>query len=454
MKMNRWLKAGALAVGILALGGFTMFFMNFVKEQYLQSGYAPYTASSEEEEYELTFAWWGESARHKATLKAIEVYETQNPGVTVIPQYQGYDGYHERVSVQLTVPDGPDLFQFNPENLASVVERGQVVALERFVQEGILDLSNIPESNLYEGKYDGQLYGIPMSIQTFCVIYNKNLFDMAGVAYPEDDWTWQDYENILHALAERLPDGVYPSCDFRTAELGTMVMIHQQGGAYLTSSGQFNFEQQIRWPLELFQAYAAQELIPPPELMAGVPTDIIFTDGQAAMNITYNAMAQSLQADAVDGAQYGLAPIPSSTTGERLGSYVKGDLLLLINADSQHQEEAARFLNSLINDSEMIDLLGLTRGIPPSTEAQEQLQSESGLGADVFRVQRLAEQSKDVPEPRYISGWSDCVKAIEDITVQYALEKVTLDEAVTLMYERCGQIMRRSGVSETPMLTG
>lgn len=451
--MNRWLKAGILAAGILVLVGLTMFFMDLIKNQYLQSGYEPYPSSSDEEECEITFAWWGESARHEATLKAIEAYEKRNPDVTIIPQYQGYDGYHERVSVQLTAPDGPDLFQFNPEDLASVVEKGEVVPLEKFVQEGILDLSNIPESSLYEGKYEGQLYGIPMSIQTFCVIYNKDLFDAAGVAYPEDDWTWEDYENILYALSENLPEGVWPSCDFRTAELGTMVMVHQQGGAYLTPSGQFNFEQQIRWPLELFQNYAKQGLIPPPEQMAGVPTDMIFTDGQAAMNITYNAMAQSLQADAADGARYGLAPIPSSTTGERLGSYVKGDLLLLINADSEHQEEAARFMNALINDSELIDLLGLTRGIPPSTVAQERLQNDSGLEADVFRVQRLAEQSKDVPEPRYINGWSDCVKVISDITIQYSLDRVTLDEAVALMYEKCGEIMMNPEASAAAALT-
>ena len=153
-------------------------------------------------------------------------------------------------------------------------------------------------------------------------------------------------------------------------------------------------------------------------------------------------MAQTLQSNAKDGHVYGLAAVPDSTQGEKLGTYVKGDMLLLINSNSDCQKEAAAFLNELINDPEIIEILGLSRGLPPSTTAQKQLEEKEGLAAEVFRLQRLAEESNDVSEPRYIIGWSDCIKVVDDITRQYAFRKITLEEAIENMEAGFEKILR------------
>lgn len=445
--MKKWWRAVSVAIMIIVLGGIIIKLMSFVKDSYLQHSYELYEEPDENEERKakICFAWWGGSDRNQLTVQAIEVFESLYPEIQVTAQYQEYVGYHDKISVQLATSDAPDIFQLNPENLGTVVERGQVVPLESFVQEGILDISNIPESNLYDGKYNGQLYGIPMSIQTFCMIYNKYLFDLAGVEYPKDDWTWKDYEATLIALKAGLPESIYPSADLRSAEITTMLMIHQQGGSYLTKSGQFNFQEQIRRPLELFQDYEDRGLVPPIEISSRNTVDALFVNERVALVASYNAMAQTLQASAKENHIYGLVAIPESTTGDKLGSYVKGDLLFLINSDSPHQKEAVRLLNEFINNPEIIELLGMSRGLPPSIAAQKQLENTGGLGTEVFRLQRLAETSNDVPEPRYINGWSDCVKAVDDITRQYAFRKITLDEAIGNMEAQFEAILKPSG---------
>ena len=40
---------------------------------------------------------------------------------------------------------------------------------------------------------EGKLYGIPKDFDTNAVFYNKEIFDQAGVAYPTDDWTFEDF---------------------------------------------------------------------------------------------------------------------------------------------------------------------------------------------------------------------------------------------------------------------
>ena len=39
---------------------------------------------------------------------------------------------------------------------------------------------------------DGRYWGVPQGIQVGVLFCNKELFDKAGVAYPTDEWTWED----------------------------------------------------------------------------------------------------------------------------------------------------------------------------------------------------------------------------------------------------------------------
>ena len=50
-------------------------------------------------------------------------------------------------------------------------------------------------------------YGFPQGFATEIMYYNKDMFDAAGVAYPTDDWTWDDYT----AAAEKLTKPMDPS---------------------------------------------------------------------------------------------------------------------------------------------------------------------------------------------------------------------------------------------------
>ena len=214
---------------------------------------------------------------------------------------------------------------------------------------------------MLDGKYEGKLYGIPMSIQTFCVMYNKSLFDDANVAYPTNNWTWKDYEGIIYRLREKLPDGVYPSADMRSADLMTLLMVHQKRGTYLTKDKTMNFKKQIAWPLELFQRYMEKGLVPPVEETSANSTDGLFVSGKVAMIQSYNAMARTLQASAKDGQKYGMVAIPSSTTVEKLGSYVKGDLLFVINSKSDKKDDVVKLLNEFVNNEQMGEILSLVR---------------------------------------------------------------------------------------------
>ncbi|MBR2955178.1 MAG: carbohydrate ABC transporter substrate-binding protein, partial [Ruminococcus sp.] len=60
------------------------------------------------------------------------------------------------------------------------------------------------------------------------------------------------------------------------------------------------------------------------------------------------------------------------------GWMVKPSLLYTISANTDYPDEAAEFLNFILNDGEAAKVLGTTRGIPASHTAEKSLE-ESGL---------------------------------------------------------------------------
>ena len=391
----------------------------------------------------IRFAWWGGDARHQATLEALEIFQKKHPNIKVDAEYQGYDGYHDKIFTQLASGTAPDLFQYNPQNLPDIINEGMLEPLGPYAESGALDLTNVPAASLSSTTIDGVTYAIPMSIQTFCIIYNKTLFDQAGVAYPADDWTWEDYDRIVLELKEKLPEGVYPSDDMRVMDITTLSMVHQAGGAYLTLDGQLNFKDYIGAPLQKFQDYMKAGLVPPHDELVALTRDRFLMEGKMAMAPQFNAMAAGLQAGATQGNVFALTTLPGSNTGDFLGNFAKGELGFCVNANSANKDAAVELLNAFVNDEDMGAVLRMVRGLPPSQKMQEMLAKDmTDLEKDVIKVQSLVANSKDTPEPLYMKGWDQVQAIIAEETDQYAFEKKDLQAAIDAMQVRCEEAMR------------
>src|SRR5207248_1743176 len=49
-------------------------------------------------------------------------------------------------------------------------------------------------------RYRGRTYGLPQDINIRGLYYNRDLFDRAHLAYPDERWTWQDLKRAADAL--------------------------------------------------------------------------------------------------------------------------------------------------------------------------------------------------------------------------------------------------------------
>ena len=60
-------------------------------------------------------------------------------------------------------------------------------------------MTNDPASEDYDG-----IYFMPRDYNRLTIMYNKDIFDKAGLAYPTEDWTWDDFISICRQLREKM----------------------------------------------------------------------------------------------------------------------------------------------------------------------------------------------------------------------------------------------------------
>ncbi|MCP5098258.1 MAG: extracellular solute-binding protein [Chloroflexi bacterium] len=50
---------------------------------------------------------------------------------------------------------------------------------------------------------NGRIYTLPILLNFSLIFYNKDIFDAAGMVYPQPDWTWDDFRTMANALTIR-----------------------------------------------------------------------------------------------------------------------------------------------------------------------------------------------------------------------------------------------------------
>ena len=140
-------------------------------------------------------------------------------GIKVVNEYVPWIETVERYLTMAAGDDLPDVAMVSAQWHRTLAARG---VLSELAQEQFdsLDFGDFWPRLLAAYNYDGVQYGLPTDLDLQLIYYNKDLFDAAGVAYPEAGWTWDDYRAMATELTEG--DGVgkiYGSNDFSFGEM-------------------------------------------------------------------------------------------------------------------------------------------------------------------------------------------------------------------------------------------
>lgn len=293
----------------------------------------------------LTMALWDEE-QNKTMKKMIAVYEEQNPNVTIETQLTTWSEYWTKLEASVTGGDAADIIWVNALKAEGYVDAGVLMDVSEVAAE--LDLeSNYPKALVEAYNYGGKQYAIPKDFDTNALFYNKELFDKAGVEYPTDDWTMEDFTAAAERLSAGLDRGEFAcAVAFNSGQTTYQGSIYANGG-YILSEDKTKIgwddpktmEGLQVWVDLVIKGYSASQ-----EQMADTLPDTMFEGGKVAMLMAGNYMISTFeQNDAIKG-KYNVVSRPSFN-GKKTD--VINGLGYAVNAQTKNKEEALKFLTWL-----------------------------------------------------------------------------------------------------------
>lgn len=328
---------------------------------------------------EIRFSWWGSDELNKCTLDGLSKF-SEDRKITVIPQYEEFNGFKSKMDTQIYSDTAPDVMQLNYDWLYQYTSEGQeFYDLSKFNE---IDLGTYSQSSLACGMIDGKLQAIPYGMNALSFLYNKTLYDDYGFKLPSK---WDD----LFEYAKKMRrDLVYPialtdknfwfvSCAYLEQTTGHSVF-GDDGQIALTKE---DIEIMLGFDMELL----TNRVCPPPLeydrrefsmlRYAGVAS---FSSDSGYFEDAANEMNMQLSA----------GPYPTTVYYKRYGWYIKPTGLYAVSRNSKHPHEAAELLDYLINSSDMSASLGMSKGVPVSTAAEESLEARGALSGIEFETHK------------------------------------------------------------------
>jgi len=161
------------------------------------------TAMAESDKTPVTLTLWvWDDAQVPPTQKMIDAFMEQYPWITVeITSIAGVTDYNIKMQSVIGTADAPSVFWLNFNLGREYIPMGFVQDLTEFIAaDETFDLNSLNAGITEAYTVNGSYYAIPKDTDAFAVFYNKALFDAAGVAYPESDWTYADFAEAAKQL--------------------------------------------------------------------------------------------------------------------------------------------------------------------------------------------------------------------------------------------------------------
>lgn len=382
---------------------------------------------------ELRFAWWGSDHRQQITQEAIDRFEEENPGITVRGEFIEWGGYWDRLATTTAANDAPDIIMQEERFLREYASRGALLDLGEF--EETIDFAQLDPLVIESGVVDGGTYGIPSGVNAYVVYADPEAFAEAGVEMPDDTaWTWDDYLRILEEIAEGSDGEIFGAQDYGGNEAGLNIFARQQGEALYTVDGELGFSPETAaqwWQYSL--AGMESGGLPAASLSAevqelGSPEQTLIGTNRAALSWFWSNTLEALSNAA--GRDLVLLRPPGETEFDRTGLFLKPAMHYSVSARTEHPEEAAHFVDFMLNDPAAIDAIGSDRGLPVNLEQRERIsddlneyqQTEAEFLADI------ADEVVDAP-PAPPVGAGQFVDIVKRLNVEVLFERLTPDEA-------------------------
>lgn len=293
----------------------------------------------------IKYAHWNALVEQYNYVKAFErKYPNIKVEFTLIPEAE----YSQKLNTMAMSGTAPDVLCLWECDITKFAKAGLIDPLDDYVKNSKeLSIDDFIPAVKNLIKLQGKLYGLPWCFATEIMYYNKTLFDKAKVPYPNEKWTWKEFENAAKKLTI-VKDGKVEQwgCDAIGFQGLWYSIIGTFGDEVVNSKGQFAIgegaREFLKWWYDLTNKYKV--VAPPQVTTSGVITTDLFVARKAAMAFNGSWMT-SVYKD-IKNFKWDIAPIPK---GKRQYSTLHTGFFA-INSKSKVKDAAWKFIEFCMSE--------------------------------------------------------------------------------------------------------
>lgn len=382
------------------------------------------TEVTQQEQTVIRYMTWEDSDWQKLTTKFIEEFEKENPDIKIEYEPVAGEGYQAKISAELASGSGPDVCWV--DNSTTAFETGAYMPLDELMEAHNFNLGAYNQELLDMCSYDGSLYGLGGWLNTAMINYNKELFDAAGVPYPEAGWTWQDCyeaaEKITSGSGGDKTYGIY--LENWTPSYENIAW--NNGGALVDANNDYHVlnSQENAEALTFYTSFEKNGLSPDKStVQANGGLIDMFNSGKIAMVYFFpNIVVSARSSDSFDLNKLGIVPMPVKEEGMQPSANFLFTNPISITSTCKNPDAAFRFLSALVGEVHQTEFCNLGYGLPSITNLVSDLGMDKDQHMGVF-VDPLINPDKYVAIRTY-SAFSP-ISSLIDTEIRNAISRVT-----------------------------
>lgn len=389
----------------------------------------------------LKVMWWGGQARHDKTLKVIEMFEAQNPDIKIEPIYTSWDGYFEKLAPLVASNEMPDVIQMTIQNMPQYAEKDLLADLSKIKSLNITDMDKVFKDL---GSLNGKFLGVTLGANAPCLIYNKELFDKAGVGYPSDKWTWKDLIDAANKIHDKLGiTGVNSIIrDYNDFE----VFARENGEAIYSKDNKIGFTQKTLADfLALGQSGIKAGGMEPMKVTMEFRSNeenTPYARGEAAMMFLWSNKIVGVKKTLKKDSEIVAYPGPNSL---KKGMYIKPGTFYCISKKSVDTEAAGKFVDFFVNNIDANLILQGDRGVPVFSKVRKAL-AENADSQDkkiMEFMDYLGKNSSNPMETNFPSQDREVKVIMRNIMEEVGLNRITPEEGAKKVIQEWSDIFSR-----------
>ena len=362
---------------------------------------------------DVTLEWWTwDPEMIEQNKSIIAAFEAQNPGVKVNNTIVDSKEYWTKLRIQAQQKRLPDVFTLSSGYIEEWASEGLLRNLDDLVK-------NDPSlfENFYQPIWDvtksiaasDHYYAIPFALVNTVLYYNKDMFDQAGIAYPTDDWTWDQFLDAAKKLTvDKDNDGKIDQYGFwfygRYAHAESFVFANN--GSFVDRktmrfAPDANAQKALRM---LTDMVLVDKSAPAQQDMSALKNQQVFPNGLCAMWVDGGWYINDFKKKS--DLHWGIVRVPQGPDGGKRVTYAWPDSYAL-SPNTAHPEEAWKFAKFVAGEGLTLDQF--MAGKIPAYKGLTESEAFLTLAGEDHRadMQLLKDMASDEMTTSYTKGWSE-----------------------------------------------